>query len=280
VAEAEGPKTARVLQEVSEEGERAAVREAELSGKVSEGLERVVMRCLAKNRDERYGDVGELAKALVPFGSGSWIQSADRVVATLARGNDEVASGPRFQGTPTAAERVAIPSAPARRLDSGQPELHGTASTVARSFTLFDSQRRLMLLTVGAMIVGVSVFVGVLVFWRRSPPAVIMPVTAASVDPPPPDTSPINLGPATQVTTGPVHTAGPENEMGGAPPAGTVIGASSPAATTAPPSVSAGATSTSRKLAPPTAPTRKGTSPSGTSPPRNKLPAGLPPSRD
>src|SRR5262245_35108551 len=81
------------------------------SNGIPEGLERVVMRCLAKNREERYFDVGELAKALVPFGSGSWMQSAERVVMTLARPvNDDNTSGTRLKGANASQDRLAIPS--------------------------------------------------------------------------------------------------------------------------------------------------------------------------
>src|SRR5690606_11217088 len=66
---------------------------------VPDGLEQVVMKCLAKKREPRFTDVGELAKARAPYGSGTWIQSADRVQATLARAlMEDLTSGTRLRG--------------------------------------------------------------------------------------------------------------------------------------------------------------------------------------
>ena len=46
---------------------------------------RVVMRCLAKQRDDRTADVGELATLLAPFGSPDVAPSAQRIVKVLRR---------------------------------------------------------------------------------------------------------------------------------------------------------------------------------------------------
>ena len=111
---------------------------------VPEGLEAVVMKCLAKNREDRFLDVSELARALAPYGSGTWNQSPDRIQATLARALMEdisSSSGTRLRG-PSSTGRLPIPntspSSPTqalsqRRLDSHQ-ELHGTANTVVIGF--------------------------------------------------------------------------------------------------------------------------------------------------
>jgi serine/threonine-protein kinase len=232
---------------------------------VPEGLEQVVMRCLAKKRDERFPDVGELAKALVPYGSGTWIQSADRVVATLVRGAEEQASGARLKA-PTSMDRMPIPSSPGRRNDSMQPELTGTASTVARGFTVLDHQRRWMMLAAAAVVLGLgALFVAMMVRVRSTPtdPA------AAAVEPPPSDTIPI--GPATAVVTAPVHTAGPENEVA-TPPTGTVIGASTPA------SLSSNASAATNKKPPAFPPSTSRKPPPPT--PSKGLPSGLPRSRN
>src|SRR5262249_15511358 len=60
---------------------------------VPEGLERVIARCLAKNRDQRFSDVGDLARALEPFGSGAQHKSIEKISSTLLRG--EELSNPR-----------------------------------------------------------------------------------------------------------------------------------------------------------------------------------------
>ncbi|HEY8073191.1 MAG TPA: serine/threonine-protein kinase [Labilithrix sp.] len=261
------------------EREPTSVR-ALVSG-VPEGLERVIQRCISKKREERFPDVGELAKALAPYGSGTWIQSADRVAATLQRGADDATSGARLKGAPTSIDRVAIPSAPGRKLDSLQPELTGTARTVAKRFSVFDTQKKWMIAAAGCMVVGVGVFLGVLFTRSRSEPLPIdatgAPQSSASGETPTAanEVIPLSGGPAISLTTGPAHTAGPENEIGGPPPAGTVIGASPMA------SGSARAPSpvvVARPFQPPAPPPRRPPPPAATA--KSKLPPGLPPSRD
>jgi serine/threonine-protein kinase len=203
---------------------------------VPEGLERVVMRCMAKNRDERFVDVSELARALVPYGSGTWMQSADRVHATLTRGLEEAVSGARLKNPAGTIERATIPSAPGRRLDSMQPELTGTASTVARSFTLFESRKRSMLAV--AAVIGAAGIVLIAGTWfQRSRQQAAAETPPVSTEPPPEATAaPVGAGAATGLVTSPVYMAAPENEMsptapvasGIAMPTATVIGASIP----------------------------------------------------
>jgi serine/threonine protein kinase len=49
-----------------------------------EGLTQVMLRCLEKDRDRRYGNVAELAGALVPFGSRAASRSAERISRVLS----------------------------------------------------------------------------------------------------------------------------------------------------------------------------------------------------
>ncbi len=252
---------------------------------VPEGVERVVMKCLAKKREERFPDVGELAKALAPFGSGTWIQSADRVCATLARPlMEDMTSGTRLkgqQGPASSADRIPIPSSPGRRIDSMQPELHGTASTVARRFTLLESPHGKKRLIIGACIVCATIGVALIAFTQlrggTSDP------TVAS-EPPPPALIDPSLQPATpnQVIT-PTPTASPEIDLpGAAQPNGTVLGASTPSPPT--PTATATATptaSTAKKpvvVAHPPPPPPVVKKPSGT-PTKPALPPGLPQTR-
>jgi hypothetical protein len=219
----------------------------------------------------------------VAYGSGSWMQSADRVCATLARGADDTSSGPRIKG---AVGDALIPSSPGRRLDSLQPELTGTASTVARRFTVFDATKRRVMIIAGACAaVGISLIVATVVYRGRQPAeAEALPLAASPLPgTPPPAESALLPGPVTGVITAPVHTAGPENEIT-EPAPGTVIGASptpSPSAvasalkataataTPPPPAVTA-------KVAPQPTPVRRYTPPTSTA----KLPNGLPRTRD
>jgi serine/threonine protein kinase len=50
---------------------------------VPEGLERVILRCLDRNRDTRYQSVDELAEALMPFAPSRARYSLDRIRSTL-----------------------------------------------------------------------------------------------------------------------------------------------------------------------------------------------------
>ena len=234
---------------------------------VPEGLERVVMKCLQKNRDNRFSDVAELARALVAFGSGTWMQSADRVHATLSRGLEEAASGPRLHAQtrnngPATLARTVIPSSPGRRLDSGQPELTGTANTVARRFSMLGSRGR-NLLALTAVIGAAAVVLLAGTAYQRSKaaalaePPLAIPSGEQPLDPSAPSGVAVGAqvaGPATGVVTAPVHLVSPEAEgpagnvqNGVQAPQGTVIGAS-PSGT---------ATSTTRKSPPtPVAPNR------------------------
>jgi len=265
---------------------------------VPEGLERVVMKCLAKSRDERFADVGELARALAPFGSGTWIQSADRVAATLARVvAEEAQSGPRIKGPPASLDRLPIPSSPGRRADSMQPELHGTASTVHRRFSVFESKHAKPILAVLAVLTTAALVVVAGTWFQRSrAEGEAMPALSGSA--PPPEASgelaPAAAAAATGVVTAPVHTVGPESESAPGAPVGTVLGASPVTGATAGATGAAGGATTAKKptttttaaapvrpAAPPTAVSTAVKRPPASSPGPTKpsLPAGLPKER-
>ncbi len=251
---------------------------------VPEGLEQVVMRCLAKKREQRFADVGELARALAPFGSGTWIQSADRVAYTLARGApEEPNSGLRLRG----GGEALVPTSPGKRRDSVQPELHGTASTVA--FT-GDRRRRWMLAAIvmpavlGVVIGGAALLRARALREEAREPAAVSGATAAPVEAPPTAEN-VPAGPATGIVTGPVHVAGPESE---APPSSPVQGgvalppprlvAASPAPPPDPAKRAAAASPTAKPTATGAAAKKPGPSATGTS--RPSLPPGLPLTRE
>lgn len=261
---------------------------------VPEGLEQIVMRCLAKNRDKRFADVSELARALVAYGSGSWIQSADRVHATLSRGLEEAASGPRLKGNSTTSLNdragTAIPSSPGRRLDSLQPELNGTASTVAR-FTKLGSRGRSLLALTCVIGVAAIVLIAGTAFQRSRAAAASAEVPAAvPVEAPPEATAVAVPVAATGVVTAPVHLVGPDSEgapgnvQGGVQTApGTVIGASpSSAAPSSGALAAAGTGASTRRPAPAAAPRPAAPAPPGVKKPGSPaagkplLPPGLP----
>jgi serine/threonine protein kinase len=82
----------------------------DLRADLSEGLCTVVLRCLHKDPAKRFADVGELAQALLPFGSGRYNSYAERCRAQL--GTDTASAKPG-QSAPHAANQTAEQIAPA-----------------------------------------------------------------------------------------------------------------------------------------------------------------------
>jgi serine/threonine-protein kinase len=203
---------------------------------VPEGLEQVVMKCLAKNRDDRYADVGELAKALVPYGSGSWIQSAERVASTLARAQTEGWSSLNRMPPVGSSGVHGIPVPSSRRLDSLQPELNGTASTVGHRVSVLEAKKRVIvgvcvaMITAGILLIATSLLrPGGLasIFHRSSAPA----ATAVDLGAPVPAPAPLPAASLGVVDPGAMPsapvTASVENDLPTSPlPAATVLGAS------------------------------------------------------
>lgn len=151
-----------------------------LAPDVPPGLDVVVRRCLAKDPNERFTDVAELARALAPFGSGAWPGAPERIEATLSRGFESSGSN-RSVEILLDGDRLAIPSSP-RAVDSNQ-ELFATASTVARRFAPFES-RTLWLVGVpallGVVIAGVSIYRATVVASEETTASAAREVPAAS----------------------------------------------------------------------------------------------------
>ena len=63
------------------ESEPVPVRE--LRPQVPQALSDAVARCLRRHREERWADVGDLARAIAPFGTGTWAAYPERIAATL-----------------------------------------------------------------------------------------------------------------------------------------------------------------------------------------------------
>ncbi len=233
---------------------------------VPEGLERVVMQCLAKKRDDRFRDVAELARALAPFGSGAFAHLPDRIGITLTRTIDEMSSGRvpvHAAHGGHSSKRIALPSSPSlppsRRVDSMQPELHGTAATLMRTSVL-DTKGWLVVAALGIpAVIGLLVGGAALVKMRRSEGA-----EALTVSEPPAD---VLAGPATTLVTPPIHTAGPENET---PPIEPANVEASPVG-----SASAASAQAKRMLPVRAGPPKKPVASSS----RPALPPGLPPTR-
>jgi serine/threonine-protein kinase len=78
-----------------------------------EGLEAVILRCLEKNRDDRYGSVGALALALSPYASAAGRRSIERIraIAGLPAAPPPPAAVPAPVAEPTMTEAVSSPAA-------------------------------------------------------------------------------------------------------------------------------------------------------------------------
>lgn len=240
---------------------------------VPAGLEQIVMRCLAKDRDARFSDVAELARALVPFGSGTYSESAERVQATLARASLEDASS-RRSGATVSSNRIALPGSP-RRAESQQPELHGTANTVAHGFSLFERRRWGWLVALaGALAVGVVALAAV-VYVRRQEAAAMPALGALEGAAPAAPVEPFDPDVARAAPTEPPSLVSPEGSLW-VPP----IPPAAPSATAAVPSATPSAKRGEGQGRRPPAPTprpSKASAAAGTSKP--SLPAGLPMNR-
>jgi hypothetical protein len=172
-----------------------------------------------------------------------------------------------------------------------QPELTGTASTVARRFTVLGARGRNLLALAAVIGVAAIVLIAGTAFQKSRAAAAAAaednPAPSASAEAPPePSGVPLGAGAATGVVTAPVHMAGAENESppiavqgGVAVPQGTVLSASP----LAQPSVTAAASAAPSARRPPataphtgvTAGPRKPGAP-GVQPVKPSLPPGLP----
>jgi hypothetical protein len=175
---------------------------------------------------------------------------------------------------------MAIPGMPGKRLDSLQPELTGTASTVARRFG-FDSNKRWLI--VAALAVPAVVGVGLIGLTMSAKARQGDAAAASASAEPPPD--PVTVatpatsvevtpaGPATSVVTTGNGQASPENELPNPAPAGTLIGVS-PTAPKSKPAAYVAKPAAQPSPAPNPYPAKKPPPTSGTA--RPALPPGLP----
>lgn len=185
-------------------------------------IEEAIGKCLQKDRDQRFGDVGALAAAIAPFGgedapaalqriartlgqrsqSEAWSTHASRAGGTTPRGSGATPPGsPTPQGLPTPASPQAI---------------RGTA--IGTSYTLPGSgAKRSLWIAMGAVVVGL-VAVGAFV-WRAShtPSAAASTVvsTARSAESPiiaastAPETPSESAAPAPSTPAAPTASASP-----------------------------------------------------------------------
>jgi serine/threonine-protein kinase len=155
-----------------------------IRGDLPDGFEAAVMRCLRKEPDERYRDVGELAHALAPFGPTNASTSASRIQIVLRR-----------TGKHDSASQIDAAQQPGgdRALDSERVPPNTLVSTSGQSLGQRGDGRSWGV--AGAIVAGLGV--GALVvamLWRTgwftepelpTPPVVAKPAPAPDVARPP-----------------------------------------------------------------------------------------------
>lgn len=153
-------------------------------------LENVIMRCLAKDRQERFGTVSELARALAPFGSASSQLHVDRATRLMggAQLSDSQANA-QVRGTdPELRTRVSGPERPTPApgtVDSwgrtDVPPLAGGAQKPSKRWLIIGAGLSALALLGAALFVGMR--------QPHSPP----PASASVAGPTPPSSSGVEL---------------------------------------------------------------------------------------
>jgi eukaryotic-like serine/threonine-protein kinase len=164
-----------------------------IRGDLPDGFEAVVMKCLQKEPVDRYSDVGQLARALAPFGPKNATTSASRIQIVLTRTRGSASTISHEFSTLTPPVGYEVPGGPAagKRDPKHETTFTGTAgqslgrARAARSSWGLPS----------AIIAGIAlVALAIVVVWRSgrldadgpAPPAVLgTPVVPAPRTPPP-----------------------------------------------------------------------------------------------
>jgi serine/threonine-protein kinase len=129
--------------------EREHKRLRDRSVDVPDDIDEIVARCLAKRRDDRFANVGELAAAVAPFASPVWRPYGQRVVDLVARSPAQMAAErprtSRRAGRPEPITRSVPPpeamrteSEPEPILDAAELAALENAPTVAQATTTTD----------------------------------------------------------------------------------------------------------------------------------------------
>ena len=113
--------------------EADAIPVHELRPQVPLALSEVIGRCLRRKLDDRWADVGELARALAPFGTGAWAAYPERIAATLVNA--------RQLRAPTPLGAFAVTSLAALVVQAEVDPLGPTQPPPARPPTVTDTSR-------------------------------------------------------------------------------------------------------------------------------------------
>ncbi|HEX2689021.1 MAG TPA: serine/threonine-protein kinase [Kofleriaceae bacterium] len=133
-----------------------------------DGFEAVVMRCLRKEPEDRYGDVGELAQALAPFGPKNATTSASRIRIVLRRERGSAAEISYGFTTvePASLQDSAEAEASVAPEQVARPESTTFTDTAGQSIRTMRTDRHAWGLT-GAVIAGLGlVALAIVVVWR------------------------------------------------------------------------------------------------------------------
>ena len=188
-----------------------------------EGLERVLMTCLEKDRERRYQTIGDLAQALLEFGSPESRASVDRIVRTLEMGGTTKAvSTLARSGTNPSMAAIPHPVMPHTLASWNEPATSEAASP-ARARLAADGA------TV-AITLATATILSFFVYYNLRPRPSAEPGTAASASasaatgptpasPPPPAPAPPGPPPATSEAQPPPTSSGPTPSPSVAPAA-------------------------------------------------------------
>jgi len=162
----------------------------ELRRDIPAGLEAVILRCLEKDREQRYPNVADLATALVPFGTEGSAQSAERIGRMMSVVPSDAAGQQAIEPVATAPlGPLATEPSPAEAPAGPSEGSVGTVSAWGQPGPATPKPKRALRLTMLAAVLGLGAIalVGVAaVVWRASKPpepaSASSPPVAASTD--------------------------------------------------------------------------------------------------
>jgi serine/threonine-protein kinase len=205
---------------------------AERNTNVPPGLSDVVTKCLKRDAAERWQDAGELARALIPYGSGRWNEVVPRIDSLLARARmmkslstpmetkivvDAIAAAAERART-TGARSMPPPSQPNATVIDTNPD--GT-STLAEAAAM-RSRRWPFFAGAAAVIAAIVVFGVVKARPPNGDPA------ALTNEAPPPVTATSAVAPPSSAPTPPPPTTSEASPKGSAAPTASVAGKKTP----------------------------------------------------
>ena len=188
-------------------------------------LEDVIMHCLAKDRQQRFGTVSELARALAPFGSASSQLHVDRASRVMGLSDSASFSGPLGTGSHRPSQpnptRVSAPSQQRLTPGRGTVDSWGRTDAPAKTSNANGQSKSRAPLLIG-LALGAAALASALVFIGMRTPNTPPSASASVATPSPPLLS----------TADSVHTADTARTPAPEPP---VVVPSAPAPLPAPP---------------------------------------------